>query len=92
MVFDSPFSDLVDLMMELVDPYKVRLPKFTINAGKTPRRLLFPSVALTLAFKSLTLPCLLMTFLLSWRKLSLPLMMLKLRSSRVFLEALAKAF
>ncbi|RVW55483.1 hypothetical protein CK203_075273 [Vitis vinifera] len=30
MVLDSPFSDLVDLMMELVDTYKFRLPKFTI--------------------------------------------------------------
>ncbi|KAG5047045.1 hypothetical protein JHK86_016451 [Glycine max] len=29
MVLDSPFSDLVDLMMELVDTYKVHLPKFT---------------------------------------------------------------
>ncbi|KAL7123910.1 hypothetical protein ABFS83_14G013600 [Erythranthe nasuta] len=31
MVLDSPFSDLVDLMMELVDTYKVRLPKFTVK-------------------------------------------------------------
>lgn len=31
MVLDSPFSDLVDLMMELVDTYKVRLPKFTVG-------------------------------------------------------------
>lgn len=31
MVLDSPFSDLVDLMMELVDTYKIRLPKFTIK-------------------------------------------------------------
>ncbi|KAL7588533.1 hypothetical protein Lser_V15G39675 [Lactuca serriola] len=31
MVLDSPFSDLVDLMMELVDTYKYRLPKFTIK-------------------------------------------------------------
>ncbi|XP_074302685.1 uncharacterized protein LOC141634395 [Silene latifolia] len=31
MVLDSPFSDLVDLMMELVDTYKVRIPKFTIK-------------------------------------------------------------
>ncbi|XP_060217732.1 uncharacterized protein LOC132645018 isoform X2 [Lycium barbarum] len=30
MVLDSPFSDLVDLMMELVDTYKIRLPKFTV--------------------------------------------------------------
>lgn len=30
MVLDSPFSDLVDLMMELVDTYKYRLPKFTV--------------------------------------------------------------
>ncbi|KAJ1427231.1 Serine aminopeptidase, S33 [Sesbania bispinosa] len=30
-VLDSPFSDLVDLMMELVDTYKVRLPKFTVK-------------------------------------------------------------
>lgn len=33
MVLDSPFSDLVDLMMELVDTYKVRLPKFTVSNG-----------------------------------------------------------
>ncbi|CAA0824988.1 alpha/beta-Hydrolases superfamily protein [Striga hermonthica] len=31
MVLDSPFSDLVDLMMELVDTYKVRIPKFTVK-------------------------------------------------------------
>ncbi|KAL7251925.1 hypothetical protein ACSBR1_013725 [Camellia fascicularis] len=31
MVLDSPFSDLVDLMMELVDTFKVRLPKFTVK-------------------------------------------------------------
>ena len=31
MVLDSPFSDLVDLMMELVDTYKFRLPKFTVS-------------------------------------------------------------
>ncbi|KAH1247448.1 putative polygalacturonase [Glycine max] len=31
MVLDSPFSDLVDLMMELVDTYKVHLPKFTVK-------------------------------------------------------------
>lgn len=31
MVLDSPFSDLVDLMMELVDTYKIRLPKFTVK-------------------------------------------------------------
>ncbi|KAK7303226.1 hypothetical protein RJT34_14128 [Clitoria ternatea] len=31
MVLDSPFSDLVDLMMELVNTYKVRLPKFTVK-------------------------------------------------------------
>ncbi|XP_015888233.3 uncharacterized protein LOC107423223 [Ziziphus jujuba] len=30
-VLDSPFSDLVDLMMELVDTYKIRLPKFTVK-------------------------------------------------------------
>ncbi|KAJ8766443.1 hypothetical protein K2173_022502 [Erythroxylum novogranatense] len=30
-VLDSPFSDLVDLMMELVDTYKIRLPKFTVT-------------------------------------------------------------
>jgi len=32
MVLDSPFSDLVDLMMELVDTYRFRLPKFTVSA------------------------------------------------------------
>ncbi|CAI0466513.1 unnamed protein product [Linum tenue] len=31
MVLDSPFSDLVDLMMELVDTYKFRLPRFTVK-------------------------------------------------------------
>lgn len=31
MVLDSPFSDLVDLMTELVDTYKIRLPKFTVK-------------------------------------------------------------
>ncbi|PIN15495.1 putative alpha/beta hydrolase [Handroanthus impetiginosus] len=31
MVLDSPFSDLVDLMMELVDTFKVRLPRFTLK-------------------------------------------------------------
>lgn len=33
MVLDSPFSNLVDLMMELVDVYKVRLPKFTLKVA-----------------------------------------------------------
>lgn len=31
MVLDSPFSNLVDLMMELVDAYKYPLPKFTVK-------------------------------------------------------------
>ncbi|KAK1277053.1 hypothetical protein QJS04_geneDACA017801 [Acorus gramineus] len=31
MVLDSPFSNLVDLMMELVDTYKYPLPKFTVR-------------------------------------------------------------
>eukprot|EP01018_Ginkgo_biloba_P025742 Gb_32230 [translate_table: standard] len=31
MVLDSPFSNLFDLMMELVDVYKIRLPKFTVK-------------------------------------------------------------
>ncbi|XP_077219470.1 alpha/beta-Hydrolases superfamily protein isoform X3 [Tasmannia lanceolata] len=31
MVLDSPFSNLVDLMMELVDTYGIRLPKFTVK-------------------------------------------------------------
>ncbi|XP_048133771.1 uncharacterized protein YqkD-like [Rhodamnia argentea] len=31
MVLDSPFSVLVDLMMELVDTYKYPLPKFSVN-------------------------------------------------------------
>ncbi|KAA3480671.1 GTP_EFTU_D3 domain-containing protein/Abhydrolase_5 domain-containing protein [Gossypium australe] len=30
-VLDSPFSDLVELMLELVDTYKFRLPKFTVK-------------------------------------------------------------
>lgn len=33
MVLDSPFSNLMDLMMELVDVYKVRLPKFTLKVA-----------------------------------------------------------
>ncbi|KAK3009535.1 hypothetical protein RJ639_014635 [Escallonia herrerae] len=33
MVLDSAFSNLFDLMMELVDVYKIRLPKFTVNIG-----------------------------------------------------------
>ncbi|KAF9588223.1 hypothetical protein IFM89_008431 [Coptis chinensis] len=32
MVLDSAFSNLFDLMMELVDVYKIRLPKFTVNS------------------------------------------------------------
>ena len=31
MVLDSPFSNLFTLMMELVDVYKIRLPKFTVS-------------------------------------------------------------
>ncbi|KAJ6838838.1 uncharacterized protein M6B38_319315 [Iris pallida] len=31
MVLDSPFSNLVDLMMELVDTYRYPLPKFTVK-------------------------------------------------------------
>ncbi|KAL5164867.1 hypothetical protein HKD37_18G050101 [Glycine soja] len=31
MVLDNPFFYLVDLMMELVDTYKVHLPKFTLS-------------------------------------------------------------
>ncbi|KAJ4755308.1 alpha/beta-Hydrolases superfamily protein [Rhynchospora pubera] len=31
MVLDSPFSNLVELMMELVDMYKYPLPKFTVK-------------------------------------------------------------
>ena len=30
MVLDSAFSNVYDLMMELVDVYKIRLPKFTV--------------------------------------------------------------
>lgn len=30
MVLDSPFANLVDLMMELVDVHKMRIPKFTV--------------------------------------------------------------
>ncbi|KAL5769375.1 hypothetical protein ACOSQ2_016158 [Xanthoceras sorbifolium] len=33
MVLDSAFSDLFDLMMELVDVYKIRLPKFTVKVA-----------------------------------------------------------
>lgn len=33
MVLDSTFSNLFDLMMELVDVYKIRLPKFTVKVA-----------------------------------------------------------
>lgn len=33
MVLDSAFANLFDLMMELVDVYKIRLPKFTVKVG-----------------------------------------------------------
>uniref|UniRef100_A0A5B7ARZ0 Serine aminopeptidase S33 domain-containing protein n=1 Tax=Davidia involucrata TaxID=16924 RepID=A0A5B7ARZ0_DAVIN len=33
MVLDSAFSKLFDLMMELVDVYKIRLPKFTVKVA-----------------------------------------------------------
>lgn len=33
MVLDSPFANLNNLMMELVDVYKIRLPKFTVIAN-----------------------------------------------------------
>ncbi|XP_023634975.1 uncharacterized protein LOC17880449 isoform X1 [Capsella rubella] len=33
MVLDSAFSNLFDLMMELVDVYKIRLPKFTVKVA-----------------------------------------------------------
>ncbi|CAH9086136.1 unnamed protein product [Cuscuta europaea] len=33
MVLDSAFSNLYDLMMELVDVYKIRLPKFTVKVA-----------------------------------------------------------
>jgi hypothetical protein len=33
MVLDSPFSNLNDFMMELVDVYKIRLPKFTVSVS-----------------------------------------------------------
>ncbi|MCO5591029.1 hypothetical protein L7F22_045005 [Adiantum nelumboides] len=33
LVLDSPFSNLYSLMMELVDVYKIRLPKFTIRVA-----------------------------------------------------------
>jgi hypothetical protein len=32
MVLDSPFSNLVELMMELFDMYKYPLPKFTVSS------------------------------------------------------------
>ncbi|KMT04345.1 hypothetical protein BVRB_8g184190 isoform B [Beta vulgaris subsp. vulgaris] len=41
MVLDSAFSNLFDLMMELVDVYKIRLPKFTVKmAVKYMRRVI----------------------------------------------------
>ncbi|XP_024529448.1 uncharacterized protein LOC9650776 isoform X2 [Selaginella moellendorffii] len=33
MVLDSPFSNLFELMLELVDVYKIRLPKFTVKVA-----------------------------------------------------------
>ncbi|KAA8537251.1 hypothetical protein F0562_027062 [Nyssa sinensis] len=33
LVLDSAFSNLFDLMMELVDVYKIRLPKFTVKVA-----------------------------------------------------------
>jgi hypothetical protein len=30
MILDSAFTNLYDLMMELVDVYKIRVPKFTV--------------------------------------------------------------
>ncbi|XP_073027892.1 uncharacterized protein [Primulina eburnea] len=33
MVLDSAFSNLFNLMMELADVYKIRLPKFTVKVG-----------------------------------------------------------
>lgn len=36
MVLDSAFSNLFDLMMELVDVYKIRLPKFTVCSPALP--------------------------------------------------------
>lgn len=42
MVLDSPFSNLVDLMMELVDTYKYPLPKFTVSrTGRSHFRIQF---------------------------------------------------
>ena len=35
MVLDSAFSNLYGLMMELVDVYKIRLPKFTVNLSSS---------------------------------------------------------
>ncbi|KAJ6995595.1 hypothetical protein NC653_018139 [Populus alba x Populus x berolinensis] len=35
MVLDSAFANLFDLMMELVDVYKIRLPKFTVKMAST---------------------------------------------------------
>jgi hypothetical protein len=36
MVLDSAFSNLYDLMLELVDVYKIRLPKFTVMFPSLP--------------------------------------------------------
>lgn len=33
MVLDSPFANLVDLMMEMVDVHKMRIPKFTVKVA-----------------------------------------------------------
>jgi len=44
MVLDSPFSDLVDLMMELVGTYKFPLPKFTVSHHSVTLRELYSSL------------------------------------------------
>lgn len=50
MVLDSAFANLFDLMMELVDVYKIRLPKFTVWFSVFPLPLVFQEINFDFAF------------------------------------------
>lgn len=54
MVLDSAFSNLFDLMMELVDVYKIRLPKFTVCSLFSPSYILHSNMNLIHHFGSMT--------------------------------------
>lgn len=53
MVLDSPFSNLVDLMMELVDTFKYPLPKFTVSGqcDSLPKKNIFMFLVPLLKFQ-----------------------------------------